>query len=167
MKNQKSNYSKKLLDPRWQKKRLTILSRDSFTCQDCQSTDNTLHVHHLYYEGNIDPWDYPDSALITLCCECHDFETQNLYAAERSLILAFKKSGYRAYDIDALSSLVLAPSEVIAKDMKKILMAILTDTWLSNAVYLSWSEREKYFDQMWLDIQSSGGLYKLLQDDKC
>lgn len=35
MSYKKSDYSQKLLDPRWQRKRLEILQRDDFTCQVC------------------------------------------------------------------------------------------------------------------------------------
>lgn len=32
-----------------------------------------LHVHHTYYrEPRINPWEYPDDALITLCWVCHE-----------------------------------------------------------------------------------------------
>jgi NAD-dependent SIR2 family protein deacetylase len=46
------------------------MQRDNFTCQLCFSTTETLHVHHLAYEG-LYPWDTPDNNLITLCEECH------------------------------------------------------------------------------------------------
>ena len=64
-------YSEKLKDPRWQKKRLEILNRDNWMCQACYSTTNTLHVHHLDYEQGIEPWEYPEYYLQTLCEECH------------------------------------------------------------------------------------------------
>jgi len=41
-------------------------------------------VHHRYYE-NIEPWEYPDEALITLCENCHEQET-NLTIIEKSLL---------------------------------------------------------------------------------
>lgn len=66
-----SNYAKKLLDPRWQRRKTEILQRDDFTCQDCSGRDETLHVHHKYYTWGKQPWEYPDSALITLCETCH------------------------------------------------------------------------------------------------
>jgi len=56
-------------DPRWQKKRLQILERDQWKCLACSDSQNTLHVHHFYYDG--EPWDVPDSALQTLCEQCH------------------------------------------------------------------------------------------------
>lgn len=64
-------YSEKLKDPRWQKKRLEILQRDDFTCQNCGGKNKTLHVHHKIYRAN-EPWDEPNANLITLCKDCHE-----------------------------------------------------------------------------------------------
>ena len=66
------NYATKRLDPRWQKKRLEILSRDEFTCRDCGDKDNTLHVHHCLYHRGAEPWEYENDELRTLCAECHE-----------------------------------------------------------------------------------------------
>lgn len=65
----KDEYAQKLLDPRWQKKRLLILNRDRWTCTRCKRTDLTLHVHHEAYID--DPWDIKDEYLRTLCYKCH------------------------------------------------------------------------------------------------
>lgn len=67
-------YWLKLQDPRWQKKRLEIMQRDGFKCQECGTTDEKLHVHHQYYVGRRDPWQYPNSCLQTLCETCHAFK---------------------------------------------------------------------------------------------
>lgn len=67
-------YSEKLKNPLWQKRRLDILTRDNWTCADCQSGLNdgkTLHVHHIKYVFGRDPWDYPDDNFETLCEDCH------------------------------------------------------------------------------------------------
>jgi len=69
-------YAEKLRDPRWQKKRLQILERDEWTCQDCKDTESTLHVHHFYYERGKNPWEYPDKHLITLCKPCHEWQEE-------------------------------------------------------------------------------------------
>lgn len=79
------SYSEKLLDPRWQKKRLTILSRDEWTCQHCGDTKTTLHVHHELYEGN-NPWDTDEVFLTTLCEECHSIERLGFTALEKFLL---------------------------------------------------------------------------------
>lgn len=63
-------YSSKLRNPKWQKKRLEILNRDEFTCRLCTDKETTLNVHHLEYKGN--PWDVPNTSLITLCEHCHE-----------------------------------------------------------------------------------------------
>lgn len=64
-------YSEKLTDPRWQKRRLDILSLHKFTCEECGDKERTLHVHHCYYISGKSPWDYPDDALKSLCAYCH------------------------------------------------------------------------------------------------
>lgn len=65
-------YKEKLLDPKWQKRRLDILARDQFTCQICGDTETTLHIHHFCYSAN--PWDSDNSDLTTLCKHCHAIE---------------------------------------------------------------------------------------------
>lgn len=69
-------YYEKLKDPRWQKKRLEILERDFFTCQNCCSPVKELHVHHFKYGKN--PWDIDNKYLITFCKDCHE-KIQLLY----------------------------------------------------------------------------------------
>jgi len=69
-------YTDKLKDPRWQKKRLKILERDGWSCQRCGDTDNTLHVHHRRYLYAVEPWDYGDSLLVTMCAKCHEEERE-------------------------------------------------------------------------------------------
>ena len=64
-------YSEKLQDPRWQKKRLEIMSRDGFRCVNCLSETNTLTVHHFYYISGRMPWEYPAPSMATLCRKCH------------------------------------------------------------------------------------------------
>ncbi len=66
-----SEYALKLKDPRWQKKRLEVFQRAAFTCQECGSTEETLHAHHCWYIGDRDPWDYPDNCFRCLCESCH------------------------------------------------------------------------------------------------
>ncbi len=74
----KSEYLELLKDPRWQRKRLEILERDSWTCQVCKSKDMTLHVHHCWYEDGVEPWDYPDGCFVTLCEVCHEREPKGV-----------------------------------------------------------------------------------------
>lgn len=73
-----TTYYQKLKDPRWQRRRLQIFERDEFKCRSCgcgidESPESVqLHVHHLRYEKNTDPWDYPSGDLLTLCNDCHE-----------------------------------------------------------------------------------------------
>lgn len=67
-----SNYSDKLKDSRWQRRRAEISLRDGYICQGCHADDHRpVQVHHKYYRWGADPWDYPDDALVTLCDDCH------------------------------------------------------------------------------------------------
>ena len=79
------SYKQKLLDPRWQRKRLEVLNRARFECEDCGSGEDTLHVHHSYYERGVEPWDYPDESLHCLCAECHKAAQNLLTALHRQL----------------------------------------------------------------------------------
>jgi len=72
--NTKSTYSEKLRSPLWQRRRLDIFQRDNFQCQSCDRTDLTLHVHHLKYFPNLEPWEYEDHYLVTYCELCHNSE---------------------------------------------------------------------------------------------
>lgn len=91
-------YSEKLLDPRWQKRRLAILQRDNWTCLECGNTEETLHVHHLYYRSGLQPWEYPDGALSTLCATCHK-AIGNEEPAEMILIGTLRQRGFNNRDI--------------------------------------------------------------------
>lgn len=57
--------------PLWQEKRLRIMERECFTCERCESSDDTLNVHHAFYRKGKKPWEYEDRVLHCLCESCH------------------------------------------------------------------------------------------------
>jgi len=69
-------YSEKLRDPRWQRKRLEVFQSADFKCEVCGSGDKTLHAHHRYYEKGKEPWDYPLAVFKCLCEDCHFITTR-------------------------------------------------------------------------------------------
>jgi hypothetical protein len=73
-----NTYAEKLLDPRWQKKRLEVMERAGFECESCGAGDKTLTVHHSYYEWGLEPWEYPNESLHCFCQPCHH-KAQELY----------------------------------------------------------------------------------------
>ena len=84
-------YDEKLKHPFWQRKRLEIFNLHNFTCQNCSAKENTLHIHHTYYEKNKEPWEYENDSLKCLCDKCH----KKWHIAENILndyILKIKKS---------------------------------------------------------------------------
>lgn len=38
----------------------------------CRKEIKPLNIHHLYYVKDLKPWEYDDSALVTLCADCHE-----------------------------------------------------------------------------------------------
>jgi hypothetical protein len=85
-----TSYSEKLKDPRWQKMRLEVMNRDSWTCQSCYNPGSSLNVHHLKYAISGNPWDSDPSDLITLCGNCHEIETGERADAEKMLLKSLK-----------------------------------------------------------------------------
>lgn len=98
-----ATYKEKLLDPRWQKKRLEILSRDEWECKFCGDSKKTLHVHHIGYSQN--PWETPDVNLITLCQTCHEEEERQLKSSISELISGLRNSGFTSIGLSSLSKI--------------------------------------------------------------
>lgn len=110
MKDSKT-YSEKLRDPRWQRKRLEVMQRDNFTCRSCKSTTTTLNVHHISYTKGAEPWEYELEDLLTLCEDCHEYESDNFPEAKRKLLSALVQGGFDAMLLDMLAS-ALSPGTV-------------------------------------------------------
>jgi hypothetical protein len=92
-----------LKDPRWQKMRLEILSRDDWTCQSCTNKEKTLNVHHRYYVRGNSPWEYPPESLVTLCEDCHEAVSveQKLLTESCRLLREFEHGHVRGF-VEAL-----------------------------------------------------------------
>ena len=114
-------------DPRWQKKRLEIMERDEFSCQSCQSKDNTLNVHHCVpYRKETKPWEYENDELITLCEDCHKELTQilkdcNYIVARNCSISDFAGEFHRILmEIDGMNPYQLEAVWKMIKEAKKM-----------------------------------------------
>lgn len=79
-------YYEQLRDPRWQRRRLEIMQRADFECENCGVKDQTLNVHHKLYRKNAAPWDYENHELTCLCEGCH--EAEHSVRAEMAALLA-------------------------------------------------------------------------------
>jgi hypothetical protein len=140
-------YADKLKDVRWQKRRLEILQRDEFMCKSCFANEEsaaemedtlTLHVHHMYYEGNRDPWDYPNESLVTLCSECHDEQTKEFSnAAEWACLKAMKHKGFLVVDFKLLAksfNSITADPRMIAFDYNWAIRQCIERYWVRRLV---------------------------------
>lgn len=70
----KPTYLELLRDPRWQRKRLEVMERADFACEECGDKSTTLNVHHKLYRKGAMPWEYADEELGCLCETCHEAE---------------------------------------------------------------------------------------------
>lgn len=126
-------YEEQIKSPKWQKRRLEILQLDDFTCQVCGCKDKTLHVHHLHYEKGKKIWEYPDSSLITLCEDCHQYEHDDKGKGSISLVIEkLEKKGITHWEICMyLANLVksLEETEYVIKFQNRDLKA---NTWLER-----------------------------------
>jgi len=123
----KKGYAEKYKDPRWQKRRLEILARDEFTCQDCGTSTASLHVHHRFYRWGVDPWEHPDDALVTLCEGCHGTQTEARSSAQRALVESVLKH-LLAEDVARLAEAIDAAfsmANASASDVANALCAVL------------------------------------------
>lgn len=98
-------YSQKLKDPRWQKRRLETLKKAGFACEHCGSKTETLHVHHGYYEKGKEPWEYLPATLRSLCKECHEAVREDEVVV-RKLISAYQKNANWRTDLCLVISAV-------------------------------------------------------------
>lgn len=99
MDKEKTWYQRQLADPRWQKRRLEILSRDSFKCRICSATDKELQIHHCFYDKGMDVWEYEDDCYVTLCHECHEIETKSSSLLLNQITDELKRKGYLFVDL--------------------------------------------------------------------
>lgn len=120
------NYSEKLKDPRWQKKRLEIFERDGWKCRRCKSEDKTLTVHHLKYKQGAEPWGYDNIDLLTLCEPCHSEEYEWRARAEQDLLDRMRLPGVFAVEMYALAySIELARMITPGKSCDELMTALI------------------------------------------
>lgn len=139
---EKSNYYEKLKDPRWQKKRLKILERDKWTCQNpkCRATEETLNVHHKVYLPKTEPWDIEDRFLITLCENCHKSITEYYPISLNELNQAIKYYFPFVDNLSFLTDIIEFNTDIPSEKFLQVLLHITTNRDLFNSL---WEEREK------------------------
>lgn len=104
-------YSRKLQNPKWQKKRLEILQRDQFKCIHCGCDDKELHVHHRWYQFGKDIWDYPDTCFETLCYECHEYIEMNIKDSTSDMQVLLRRTLLNQDDYNVICRLLIYLSE--------------------------------------------------------
>ena len=147
----KAWYAEQCRKPQWQKKRLEILERDGWECQECGNTDKTLVVHHRYYKRGAKPWDYPTGALVTLCEGCHE---DLCHGAEDRLTAIILDTMFTCFSHDALIHFIGFLADVSRENLQDAL-AKLHDMTYSNLaqgdtafdVDCGWMPSQKWLDE--------------------
>jgi hypothetical protein len=111
------NYSEKLKNPKWQRRRLEILEDRDWTCERCRSKEKTLNVHHSVYHKGFDPWEYSNDDLIVLCEDCHKTIHTLLQTVQKTIC----ECAYYTQDIDNF-------------DFHEMIVSILEDRVIYNFV---------------------------------
>ena len=63
------------LTTKWKRKRMSILRRDRFLCQDCKRYGRmreATEVHHIKHLDEYPELAYVDENLVSLCKSCHN-----------------------------------------------------------------------------------------------
>ena len=96
-------YEEKLQDPRWQKKRLEVLERDNWKCVSCGDKGETLNVHHKFYKKDLEPWQYKNPCLVTLCETCHKLEHKIKPAMIKMIVASILSKGFLFSDFPEIA----------------------------------------------------------------
>lgn len=78
------------------------MERDDFTCVSCNDTESTLNVHHCYYESGLEPWDYSETSLVTLCEACHE-DQRGRGESENMLLRVLAEYGFLSEHLERLA----------------------------------------------------------------
>jgi len=97
----KLTYNQQLKHPKWQKKRLEILDDRNYTCQICEDTEKTLHVHHGVYEKDKLLWEYHRDTLWCLCDSCHKETHIHIYNIKQTI------ARINPYNFDEVSKVLM------------------------------------------------------------
>jgi hypothetical protein len=64
-------YAEQLKNPKWINLRNRMLEKNNYKCQECNSLEKQLFVHHKKYVKGRKAWQYHEDLLEVLCEECH------------------------------------------------------------------------------------------------
>jgi len=117
-----TDYTEKFQDMRWQKLRLKVFERDNWNCRMCGETEGSFHCHHLYYNSDTEPWDYPMNTFKTLCSDCHEKEKGKMNNLFTRLTNTVKAKGFLSTEAEVLITAI--EDMIVLKDFPLQMMAV-------------------------------------------
>lgn len=153
--SERKDYSELLKDPMWLAKSKEIKEWDRGVCQLCGSSEH-LQVHHLCYDENRTPWNYPSRSLVTLCDKCHKQIHDNdkkFYSRLKELLFKLGLNGVSKFTVLSILEYALMESQDYKEDnlFDKLWCIPYTPTyWVfnrerKNEIFAKEREREKEF----------------------
>jgi hypothetical protein len=136
-------YSRKLQNPKWQKKRLEIMQRDKFKCIICGCNDKELHVHHRWYQFGKEIWDYPDTCFETLCFECHEYIEMNIKDSTSDIQLMLRRTWLNQDDYNVICRLLIHLSDERYKNYNSLDIVDSIDSIIQNNS-IEWIIKQKW-----------------------
>jgi hypothetical protein len=136
-------YSRKLQNPKWQKKRLEIMQRDKFKCIICGCNDKELHVHHRWYQFGKEIWDYPDTCFETLCFECHEYIEMNIKDSTSDIQLMLRRTWLNQDDYNVICRLLIHLSDERYKNYNSLDIVDSIDSIIQNN-FIEWIIKQKW-----------------------
>jgi hypothetical protein len=128
--------------PLWQKKRLEIMGRAEFCCEECGDDDFELNVHHMFYKKSAKPWEYENYHLRCLCKRCHEvYEFWKGELTSRTCLL-FLDDQRRTVGYQTGRSMKKYPNIAFAVDRSQDYLEGVADAW-GIPVYLILDELEE------------------------
>ena len=136
-------YSRKLQNPKWQKKSLEILQRDQFKCIHCGCDNKELHVHHRWYQFGKDIWDYHDTCFETLCFECHEYIEMNIKDSTSDIQLMLRRTWLNQDDYNVICRFLIHLSDDSYKNYNSLHIVDAIDSIIQNNS-IEWIIKQKW-----------------------
>ena len=142
-----TKYSDKLKHPKWQEKRLDVLSLKGYNCEACTNVNEQLQVHHINYIGGNEPWEYPNNNFLVLCDACHKKEHAYRDQALTNIYYAFEAVNLPIDNIinitNGINTLALRDNNSRYANVGSIIKFMLENESFYNDIVIMYHEKVK------------------------
>lgn len=142
-------WKEQIKSPKWQKKRLEVLSLRGFKCEECGDKEKTLHVHHRFYISGRLIHEYDNDVLQVLCEDCHKKEHNKTDYSKYDELISLIELNCKLFDIDILEDLEFILDTIFHSD---------EDKFISN---LSNAFNDGFYKKISIDLETNTRLERI------